>query len=194
MNVTISNFFLYDMMRGMIASYHRQSSKMAQDSVHRQYKLGIDSFIGMVISKHIGVDSCMHSTRKCSSTPLQQPIDWVDFRPGSSLLSLSNLRSCHNPSSLAGNAHPARPVAIRGAMQEGWPAADWTPRDLLERCGDREVPLEVSSGGGDYRDAYDDARSRPGRTFDAGVSAPLSLLVDAMQSTQVRRACSFDPS
>lgn len=71
-------------------------------------------------------------------------------------------------------------------MQEGWPAADWTPRDLLERCGDREVPLEVSCGGGDYRDAYDDARSRPGRTFDAGVPVPLSLLLDAMQSTHVR--------
>ncbi|BDA44466.1 Bifunctional peptidase and arginyl-hydroxylase JMJD5 [Coccomyxa sp. Obi] len=68
-------------------------------------------------------------------------------------------------------------------MQEGWPAAEWTPRELLERCGDREVPVEVSSGGGDYRDAYDDAKCQPGRTFDASVPVPLSLLLDVMQST-----------
>ncbi|CAL8470425.1 g9967 [Coccomyxa elongata] len=68
-------------------------------------------------------------------------------------------------------------------MQEGWPAAEWTSRELLEKCGDCEVPVEVSSGGGDYRDAYDDAKSQPGRTFDAGVPVPLSLLLNAMQLT-----------
>lgn len=164
-----------------------------QDTIHTLNLSGFGSLIGTMINKSI-VDGFMHSARVCSTAPLQQPVDWVEFRPGSSLLSLSNSDDKYNSltaeslssSSLTDNAHPARPFAIRGAMQEGWPAAEWTPGELLERCGDCEVPVEVSSGGGDYRDAYDDAKSEPGRTFDAGVPVPLSLLLDAMQSTLVR--------
>lgn len=76
-------------------------------------------------------------------------------------------------------------------MQEGWPALQWSPADLLEKCRDCEVPVEVSSRGGDYRDLYEPGRATPGSTFDAGVPLPLSLLLDSMQqadTSQVKPA------
>ncbi|KAK9915601.1 hypothetical protein WJX75_001392 [Coccomyxa subellipsoidea] len=69
-------------------------------------------------------------------------------------------------------------------MQKGWPVLLWTPRDLLDRCGDCEVPVEVSSGGGDYRDMYSNPSPKPGRRFEAGVPVPLSLLLSSMQESQ----------
>lgn len=124
-----------------------------------------------------------------SRAPLQQPVGWVDYRPGSNLESLSPSRSLTDTAA----KDSLQPFAIRGAMQEGWPALHWTPQDLLGKCGDLEVPLEVSSGGGDYRDMYNNGTPRPGRSFEAGVPVPLSLLLQSMQDSEVRNPSPWPP-
>jgi len=83
--------------------------------------------------------------------------------------------------------HPDSPVLVTGAL-EGWALRQWTPDRLRELA--LEVPLEMSLGGGDYRDAYDAeahgtyAESETGanasrRAFVAGRPALLRDFVDS---------------
>mmetsp|Transcript_9962 Transcript_9962/g.29900 ORF Transcript_9962/g.29900 Transcript_9962/m.29900 type:complete len:327 (+) Transcript_9962:389-1369(+) len=48
---------------------------------------------------------------------------------------------------------PGVPFVLRGAMEE-WPARAWTPQHLAREHGDTIIPVEVSIGGGDYRDLH----------------------------------------
>lgn len=157
--------------------------------------LGPETTCPSVVSKLFGRKGPhspeFHRTMQMKSQPCTvrscQPVEWVDFRPGCDLDSLSQSSSDLSTSPKLDNpCHSAQPFAIRGAMQEGWPVLLWTPRDLLDRCGDCEVPVEVSSGGGDYRDMYSNPSPKPGRRFEAGVPVPLSLLLSSMQESQVR--------
>ena len=131
-----------------------------------------------------GTYRSMRVYSQSSTAMLRQPVKWVDFRPECSLDSLSTKTNTSPTSDY--QSQSMQPFAIRGAMQEGWPVLQWTHQDLLDRCGDCEVPVEVSSGGGDYRDLYSDSRPSPGRSFEAGVPVPLSLLLSSMQESEVR--------
>ena len=93
----------------------------------------------------------------------------VEYRPGCSL------------EQLLGNQQ--EPAVISGAMADKeWPALRWSPDELLRRHSDMTVPVEVSTGGADYRhrDMYC-PQSGSGRTFEAGVPVPLSLLLQHMR-------------
>ena len=78
--------------------------------------------------------------------------------------------------------NPGEPLVIGGCL-EGWPLRDWGPERLREL--DVEVPLEMSRGGGDYRDAFRDDRGTyaerelGARAFVAGHPARLRDFVDA---------------
>ena len=81
---------------------------------------------------------------------------------------------------------PDSPVLITGALQP-WKLKQWTPDKL--RCLDVQVPLEMSKGGADYRDAFRDdvnengvthiqRESNPNRAFIAGHLSSLKSFCD----------------
>lgn len=78
--------------------------------------------------------------------------------------------------------NPGEPLVIGGALED-WALRDWGPERLREL--DVEVPLEMSRGGGDYRDAFRDdlgtyaERELGARAFVAGHPARLRDFVDA---------------
>ena len=75
-----------------------------------------------------------------------------------------------------------QPAVLKGAMSpEEWPALQWKPDELLQQSGDVEVPVEVSRGGGDYRELYSPRPTDSSRAFEAGVPVPLSVLLQHMQ-------------
>jgi hypothetical protein len=65
-------------------------------------------------------------------------------------------------------------------MAEGWPVLYWDREELLRRCGDVDVPVEVSYRGADYRQLYCHAVGDD-HQFHAGVLLPLSVLLDNMR-------------
>ena len=78
-------------------------------------------------------------------------------------------------------AHPEQCAVVVGALDE-WPmlGPDWGPERLRDEHGDVEVPLEVSTGGADYRDAYrEDAPRSRSRTFQADHLVRLGDFIDA---------------
>jgi hypothetical protein len=66
-----------------------------------------------------------------------------------------------------------------------WPALRWSPDELLRRHSDMTVPVEMSVGGGDWRDMYC-PQPGSGRAFEAGVPVPLSLLLQHMRDEELR--------
>ena len=78
-------------------------------------------------------------------------------------------------------AHPDDCAIIEHAIDE-WPlmGPDWGPERLRDDHGDVEVPLEVSTGGADYRDAYrEEDTGRTERKFQADHFVRLGDFVDA---------------
>lgn len=92
----------------------------------------------------------------------------------------------------ARRAHPESPLLVTGAL-ETWSLRDWGPERL--RSLDVEVPLEMSRGGADYRDAFRDDlpggkthahRELGARAFVAGHPSSLRGFVDTFLSPDAK--------
>lgn len=82
---------------------------------------------------------------------------------------------------------PETPFILRGAMAD-WPAASWTKEELSKKFGDVGVPVEVSVGGGDYRDLHmPRSPSNIPRSFSADTTMRLADLLDHVYSHRADR-------
>ena len=92
----------------------------------------------------------------------------------------------------ARRAHPESPLLVTGAL-DAWALRGWGPERL--RSLDVEVPLEMSRGGADYRDAFRDDlpggkthahRELGARAFVAGHPSSLRGFVDTFLSPDAK--------
>ena len=119
----------------------------------------------------------------------QKGVQEIQYEAGKRLsLLLSTVCEDSRPESGPLRLSDALPTLISGAMTEenGWAATRWSEDDLAAACnGDTLVPVEVSINGGDYRDFYRGAEGSKNRQFEAGVSIPLSFLLEHMQQLTI---------
>ena len=89
------------------------------------------------------------------------------------------------------HASDGAPLLLRGVVTR-WPLMGWTPSDLAAKFGDVVVPVEMTRGDADYRDAYDTSSGsyadaeHGARSFVSGHEVPLGLFVECFMRTRGR--------
>lgn len=65
-----------------------------------------------------------------------------------------------------------------------WPLSNRDWDFIADHYGDATVPVEISRGGGDYRDLYAPGWRRGDRQFEAGVPTKLAALIDHIKRSE----------